>query len=190
MQRRYSSVNQWLHWITAGCMFAILPLAWVMTNAKEGTAFSELLYNWHKTLGAIVLGVTAYRIVWRFIDKPPPYPPIVERWTRALAQAVYGLFFLTLLWMPITGFIMTEFEGYPTKLFNLIPTPQLWPKNEHWADVFNYLHALGQWFVYGLIVLHIGGVIFHLMFRRDGVLGRMLPPHSGEPVEEGREARL
>lgn len=29
---RYSSINQALHWLTALCMFAILPLAWVMTN--------------------------------------------------------------------------------------------------------------------------------------------------------------
>ena len=180
MQRRYSAMNQSLHWITALCMFAILPLAWVMTNAKEGTPFSEALFNWHKTLGVIVLLVTAFRIVWRFIDKPPPYPPTIARWDRALAQAVYGLFFLTLLWMPVTGFIMSTSEGYPTKLFNLIPTPQLWPKNDHLADQFGYLHALGQWAVYGLIGLHLLAVAFHLIWGRDGVLDRMLPADALE----------
>ena len=185
MQRRYSGLNQSLHWITVLCMLAILPLAWVMTNAKEGTAFSSFLYNWHKTLGGIVLLVTAFRIVWRFIDKPPPYPSQIARWDRALANATYGLFYLTLLWMPITGFVMSTFEGYPTKLFNVIPTPLLWGKNDHWADVFGYLHALGQWAVYGLIILHVSGVAFHLIWGRDGVLGRMLPPYSGEPEVEG-----
>jgi Prokaryotic cytochrome b561 len=69
VQPRYSPVNQALHWITALCMFAILPLAWVMTNAKDGT-FAEGLFNWHKTLGVIVLLVTLFRIVWRLIDPP------------------------------------------------------------------------------------------------------------------------
>ena len=58
MQRKYSPLNQSLHWITAICMFAILPLGWVMVNAKEGTALSSALFNWHKTLGMIVLLVT------------------------------------------------------------------------------------------------------------------------------------
>ncbi len=181
MQRRYSGINQALHWLTVLCIVAVLPLAWVMANAKEGTAFSEALYNWHKTLGSIVLALTAFRIVWRFIDKPPAYSRPIAGWEKGITHAVYWLFFLTLLWMPITGFVMTEFDGYPTKLFNLIQTPQLWPKNDHWGDVFGDLHALGQWFVYGLIILHVAGVVLHLIWRRDGVLGRMLPPNSGEP---------
>ncbi len=181
MQKRYSAVHQLSHWGTAFCIFAILPLAWVMTHAKGGTPFSERLFNWHKTLGAVVLALTVFRIVWRFIDKPPPYPPVIARWDRGLSHAVYWLLYLTLLWMPITGLVMTEFEGYPTKLFNLIATPQLWPKDDHWADVFSDLHAFGQWFVYGLAALHIAGVAFHLIWGRDGVLGRMLPPYSGEP---------
>ena len=43
MQSKYSPTNQALHWITALCMLAILPLAWVMTNAKEGTPFSSAI---------------------------------------------------------------------------------------------------------------------------------------------------
>ena len=188
MQPRYSNLNQSLHWITSLCMLAILPLAWVMTNAKEGTPFAGALYNWHKTLGTFVLLITAFRIVWRFIDKPPPYPPTVARWDRVMAQTVYGLFFLVLLWMPITGFIMSESEGHPTKIFNLIPTPQLWPKNEHLADLFGFLHALGQWPVYALIVLHLCGVAVHLIWGRDGVVGRMLPPYAAEPPPSVGEA--
>jgi cytochrome b561 len=180
MQPRYSPLNQALHWITALCVLAILPLAWVMTNAKDGP-FDEALYNWHKTLGLIVLLVTAFRIVWRFIDKPPPYPPIIAAWNRVLAHIVYGLFFLVLLWMPITGQLATTYDGYPTTLFNLIPTPQLAPRNDHLARVFGDLHAYGQWMIYVLIGLHLCAVAFHLIWSKDGVLGRMLPAYAAEP---------
>ena len=186
MQPRYSPLNQALHWITALCMLAILPLAWVMTNAEHKTPGLGAMYNWHKTLGVIVLFVTAFRIVWRFIDKPPQYPPQIASWDRGLAHATYGLFYLTLLWMPITGFIMAESEGHPTKIFNLIPTPQLWPVNKALADQSGFLHALGQWPIYALIVLHVSGVAFHLIWGKDGVLGRMLPPHAAEPPGEMR----
>ena len=185
MQPRYSALNQALHWLTAACMLAILPLAWVMTNAKHDTPGLNGMYNWHKTLGVIVLCVTAFRIVWRFIDKPPPLPARLAAWEKGLAHLTYWLFFAVLLWMPVTGFVMSEFEGHPTKVFDLIPTPQLWPVNDKLADRFGDLHALGQWAVYALILLHVSAVAFHLIWGRDGVLGRMLPAQSGVGVEPG-----
>jgi cytochrome b561 len=183
MQARYSRANQVLHWVTALCMLAILPMAWVMTNAKEGTAFDEALFNWHKTLGAIVLLVTLWRIGWRFVDGPPPYPAMVAAWEKGLAAATYWLFFFILLWMPVTGFLTSTYGGHPTKLFNLIPTPQILPKDKALSDLFADLHGLGQWAVYALIALHLGAVAFHLIWRQDGVLGRMLPANATEPAE-------
>jgi cytochrome b561 len=158
MQLRYSPLNQALHWITALCMFAILPLAWVMTNARARPHFDEALFNWHKTLGLIVLMVTIFRIVWRYVDRPPPFPPMISAWEGALARAIYWLFFLALLWMPITGYMTSLYGGHPPKLFNLIPTSALAPKDKHLADLFGALHGLGQWAVYGLVLLHLSAV--------------------------------
>lgn len=180
MQPRYSALNQAMHWVTALCMFAILPLAWVMTNAKGGTPLQHATYNWHKTLGVFVFLVTVFRIVWRFIDRPPPYPRKVAAWDRALARVAYLLFFGVLIWMPVTGFIDSAYDGYPIKLFNLISTPEIFPKNQRMADLFAALHAFGQWPTYGLIVLHLTAVAFHLIWRKDGVLGRMLPDGATE----------
>ena len=55
-------------------MFAILPLAWVMTNLKPEAAYREDLFNWHMTIGVIVLLITAFRVIWRVVDGPPPIP--------------------------------------------------------------------------------------------------------------------
>jgi cytochrome b561 len=175
MQPRYSGLNQLFHWITALCMFAILPLAWVMTNAKANSSVQHTTYNWHKTLGLIVLALTLLRLVWRFIDKPPPYPSKVAAWDRRLAHMAYFLFFAVMIWMPVTGFIDSAYDGYPIKLFNLIETPQLFAKNARMEHLFATLHALGQWPTYALIVLHLAAVLFHLVWGKDGVLGRMLP---------------
>jgi cytochrome b561 len=183
MQSRYSHVNQALHWITAACMFAILPLAWVMVSAKEGTPLSGALFNWHKTLGVIVLLITAYRIVWRFFDPPPPYPPRVAAADHTLAQIAYWLFFALMIFMPVTGFLTSAYGGHALKLFNWIPTPDLVGKDKGLSDFYGSLHIAGQWAVYALIVLHLGAVVIHVIWGRDGVLGRMLPASSVEPSE-------
>ena len=183
MPARYSRLNQALHWFTAACMFAVLPLAWVMVNAKEGTPLSSALFNWHKTLGAIVLLVTAYRLVWRFFDPPPAYPPAVAAWDRLLAHAVYWLFFAVMIIMPVTGFLGSAYGGHALKLFNWIPTPQPVAPDKGLGQLFIGLHVAGQWAVYALIVLHVAGVVFHAIWGRDGVLGRMLPASAVNPAE-------
>ncbi len=178
MRTRYSPLNQAMHWITALCMFAILPLAWVMINAKEGSFVQHASYNWHKTLGLIVLLVTIFRITWRFFDRPPAYPTKVAAWDRNLAHLAYWLFFAVMIWMPVTGFIDSAYDGYPIKLFNAISTPEIFPKNQARADLFAWLHDLGQWPLYALIILHLTAVVFHLIWRRDDVLDRMLPEQT------------
>ncbi len=180
MQPRYSATNQALHWITVLLVLAVLPLAWVMASAKPGP-LGEAAFNWHKTLGGLVLLITLWRIVRRFRDGPPPYPPVVAAWEKGVSHAVYWLFFFILLWMPVTGFLATTFEGNPTKLFNLIPTPQILPVNKHLGHQLGDLHVVGQWAVYGLILLHVAAVAFHLIWAKDGVLGRMLPANAAEP---------
>jgi cytochrome b561 len=189
MQPRYSPTNQALHWITAICMFAILPLAWVMVNAKEGTPLDTALFNWHKTLGGIVLLVTLFRIAWRFHDGPPAYPPAIQPIERVLAHAVYWLFLFMLVWMPVTGLLLTTFGGHPTKLFNVLQLPQLLAPDKGLAGLFGAMHIAGQWAVYALLVLHLGAVAMHLIWRRDGVLGRMLPENAAEPAPTAAPAR-
>jgi cytochrome b561 len=164
-----------VHWLTALCMFAILPLAWVMTNAKGGSDLQHATYNWHKTLGLVVLAITIFRLGCRLVDRPPPYPAKVAAWDKAFAHAAYWMFFAIMIWMPVTGFMESAYDGFPIKLFNLISTPEIFPKNQPVADVWATLHALGQWLVYGLIILHLSAVVFHLVWGKDGVLGRMLP---------------
>ena len=190
MQARYSRLNQALHWFTALCMFAILPLAWVMVNAKPGAPFTSALFNWHKTLGAIVLIVTAFRIVWRFFDAPPSYPPMIAAWDRVLAHLVYWLFFAVLIFMPVTGFLTSAYGGHPLKLFNWIPTPQPVAPDKHLSELFGGLHVAGQWAVYALIALHLAGVAFHVIWGKDGVLGRMLPQSSVDPPVEAAPAAV
>jgi cytochrome b561 len=184
MQKRYSSTNQTLHWLTALCMFAILPLAWVMTSMRHDAPPRDTLFAWHETLGLIVLLVTACRIVWRIFDGPPPYPARVARWESGLAHATYWLFFVVLLWMPVTGFLTASYGGHRIKLFDLVLTPTILPKDDAQHKLFDSLHLLGQWAVYALIALHLSAVAFHLIWSGTGVLGRMLPANATEPQED------
>ena len=90
---------------------------------------------------------------------------------------------LSTLMTHFTGFLNSTYGGHPTKLFDLIPTPQILPKDKGLSDLFGTLHLAGQWAIYALILLHLGGVVLHAIWGRDGVLGRMLPASATEPAE-------
>jgi cytochrome b561 len=183
MQKRYSPINQTLHWVTALCIFTILPLAWVMTNMPRDAASRADLFAWHETIGLVILFITGYRIVRRIFDGPPPHPARVARWERGLARATHWLLFLVLLWMPITGYLTASYGGHRVKLFDVVLAPALLPKNDEQQKLFVSLHLFGQWALYVLVVLHLSAVAFHLIWTKAGVLGRMLPAYATEPRE-------
>ena len=189
MQSRYSHRQMIVHWLTALCLVAIIALAWVMINAKEDTPFADSLYDWHGSFGIVVLVLTALRIIWRFIDKAPPLPANLAPWERALAATTFGLFYVLLLWMPVTGYTAAAAAGYSLKFFNLVTIAPLVPRSDKLNSLMNTLHFVyGQWAVYTLIVLHIVGVAFNVVAKRNGILNRMLPAQVNEAAANGDPA--
>jgi cytochrome b561 len=85
---------------------------------------------------------------------------------------MYLLFFL----MPISGFTNSSAGGYGVKFWG-IPLPDL-PKNEALSKLAGTAHSLSAYVVYVLIVLHVSATVWHVVFRRDGTLERMIPAQT------------
>jgi cytochrome b561 len=181
MQARYSAVNQTFHWLTAILMFAILPIAWIMTSLGRDAPGREAWVTTHKTIGISILAITLCRMLWRIVDPPPPLPGAIGRWERVAAKTSYALLYVVLVGMPVSGYILSAAGGHPVELFGLFPIPPLVPHDETLGRSAATAHILGRWLVYALIVLHLLGVAFHVVLARDGLLGRMLPASALEP---------
>lgn len=175
MQARYSAANQCLHWLTVVLMFAVLPVAWIAVAIPEDT---KEFYYWldvHKLIGLGILLVTAARIAWRFIDPAPPLPADVGAWNRRLAHVVTGTLLLAMIAMPLSGYIWTTGHGYDVAPFDWFRLPRLFYNDKPVGDAARQVHQWGRWLVYALIALHLAGVTYHLVWRRDRLLERMLP---------------
>ncbi|MFC7541513.1 cytochrome b [Siccirubricoccus deserti] len=79
---------------------------------------------------------------------------------------------------PVLGFVATNAWGFPlrgaTAYLGFIDFPVVMEKNVALAEVVQNLHTIIGWSILALLVLHIGGVIFHQAIRRDGLLLRMV----------------
>ena len=170
MQARFSGVNQTFHWLTVVLMMAILPVAWIMTSLPKDAPTRDAWFTVHKTLGLSILAVTVLRILWRFVDVPPRMSGLVGTFNRISGHIVHGLLFIVLIVMPISGYLLSTFAGKAPVLFGLWQVPALVAPDKAAAKVAGAIHVLTQWAVYALIILHVGGVAFHTVFGRQGVL--------------------
>lgn len=176
---RYSAVAQALHWTTLVVIFTALPLAWVAVHMGRDAPGRGLYFTAHKSFGLIALALILMRLVWRAVRPPPHLPPWLAKWEIGLAHATHFFLYVIFIMMPVSGFILSSAGGHPVSFFGLFNLPQL-PKNPDLSKTADRIHIYGQYAVYVFLAAHILGVIWHVAFRRDGYIERMLP----EPVNE------
>ena len=181
--RRYRAAARWFHWLTALLIFAIVPLGWIFAEfkTKPGGVFEAPIpgtvadyASAHKTLGLLVFALVVARLVYRVANRPPALPARLTRLEIGLSHATHWVLYLVLLVMPISGYIMSSGSTKPISIFGLFDFPKL-AVSKAVAGTAHQIHILVQYAVYGLVILHIGAVCWHLFVRRDDILARMLP---------------
>ena len=174
----YPATSKWLHWLVAACVLTTAPVAIAMVRVAPGPT-QDALYNFHKSLGVPILVLMILRLINRLIAGAPPPEPGIERWHKAMSSAVHGLLYALLLAMPIVGWIANSAYGAPTPFFGLFTLPKLVADNKDLATTLFALHRWVGFLVILLVVVHIGGALYHYAVRRDEVLHRMLPRAMG-----------
>lgn len=177
--RRYTGTAQALHWVIAALMLAVLALAWAMVSMPRTAPNRETLYTLHKSVGLTILALALVRTAWRVTHRPPPATSATGRFEHALAEAAHILLYVIMIGMPLSGYILSSAGGNAVSFFGLFDLPAL-PRSDAARQAAVSAHVvIGQWLVYGLLLLHLAAVAFHVAVRRDGQLERMIPPQTG-----------
>ncbi len=95
-------------------------------------------------------------------------------WEILTARSVHYAFYGFMFAIPLTGWIMSSFSGFPVAFFGWFVFPDLVLPNSDYIYFFKKAH---KWLSYGLIatiVLHILAVIKHQFIDKDDILRRML----------------
>jgi polyisoprenoid-binding protein YceI/cytochrome b561 len=180
---RYSIVAMVLHWLIAALIVTQVILAGRMEGRPTPAHFA--LIQLHKSIGITVLLLSLGRLAWRLVNPPPPEPASLSPWERRLSAVVHGSFYLVMIGMPLTGWIMvsTSRIAIPTVLYGLVPWPhipgmaELAPAAKSaWHDFGVASHGLIIKFGYVLLALHVAGALKHQLFHADEpILARMVP---------------
>lgn len=160
------------HWSLALLVFALLISGQIGGNAID----------WHARFGVAVAGLLAFRIVWglagstyarfaQFFPTPTSLRAYLRGEWRGVghnplgAFSVFGLLALLVLQVA-TGLFANDdiaFNGY---LYTLV--------SKELSDRLTGIHHLTSDLLIGLVVLHLGAIIFYTHVKKDNLLKPML----------------
>jgi cytochrome b561 len=175
---RYTNVAVFLHWTMALLIIGMIGVG--LTMGSYPIAYKFVAYNLHKSFGLTILALSFFRLYWRLTHRAPALPGGMRPWERLAAHASHFGFYLLMIGMPLSGWIMVSADAkFPTVFFSLFEVPQF-PlpvaydtKATH--EQFEWLHYWLAMGTLGLLALHVGAALKHHFINRDTVLRRMLP---------------
>jgi cytochrome b561 len=170
---RYTRVAIWLHWIIAALIVANLTIGLIHDDLDK--LIRGPLMNFHRATGLTILVLTLARLAWRLTHRPPPYDPVMKPWERALAHLTQGLFYLLLLVLPLTGWLLTSTgKNSLIRWYGLFTVPPL-PAAKDTHALWSQSHEILGYAMLVLLVLHVAGALKHHFEGHKHLIGRMAP---------------
>lgn len=168
---KYNGVARGLHWIIAIAIISEIVIGLGHDAMKDMLPAMPI----HKAIGISILVLSLFRLLWRVTHPAPPLPAAMAGWQIGLAHGLHWLFYVMMIAVPLTGWIMSSAGQYPLQWFGLFDIPKL-PvmKDSPLAEAAHEGHELmGKLFI-PLILLHVGAALYHHVVLKDDVVRRML----------------
>lgn len=174
---RYHSAAIILHWVMAAAFILMLASGLTMEYIELDKQFKYQLFQWHKSLGVLLLVAVALRVAVRLWQKPPALSPLFKRWEVVAAHLGHFGLYVMMIVMPLSGWAMVSSSPYglPTYVFGWFEWPHIpgLAANETANASAKTAHWLGAWAFLALLAAHVGAVIKHFIFDRENLLRRM-----------------
>lgn len=176
--QRYTNVAVTLHWVMALCFFAMLASGLVMT--EDDLLPKDLRYSmfqWHKSLGVLLLIAFFVRIGWKLFHRVPSLPESIKGLEKLAAKAGHYALYFWMFAVPMSGWAVVSSSSYglPTVVFGWFTWPHIpgLSGNEAIHDLGEEAHELLAYSFMALIAVHIAAVIKHAVIDKHNLLPRM-----------------
>jgi cytochrome b561 len=177
-ENHYPASSKLLHWLVAICVLTTAPVAIAMVSIGKGST-QDALYNFHKSLGLLILLLMILRLVNRLALGAPLPDPEIEAWQKTVSAIVHTSLYVLLIAMPIVGYIANAASDTETPFFGLFTVPPILGTHEELSKQLFTIHRWVGFLVIILALTHIGAALYHYFIRHDHVLQRMLPRFLG-----------
>lgn len=179
---KYTPVAVALHWLIGLIVIFQIPYGHYAHGLERGTEARLAAYQFHESLGIIVLLLMVLRIIWRLTHPAPDLLPGQKRWEKITTKAVHHGFYLILILQPLAGWatMSTSSSAPALELFGVIPWFKLTflrglSEGREAHVFFENVHIYLGWLLVAMITIHVLAVLKHTFISKDDTLKRMLP---------------
>jgi len=160
-----------LHWIMAILVIGLFALGKYMITLDYYHPLYLRLPEWHRGLGMLTGLLLIARLIWRWTN---PLPDLaVNPWEKPLARLVHRLFYVLLLGIVFSGYLISTADGHALSVFGWFEIPAL-VSGKNLEDRAGDVHYFLTWLLAFMLALHVGGALKHHFIDKDTILVRML----------------
>jgi cytochrome b561 len=171
---KYPKSMRVFHWAMALLIIAMLPLGLFMEDFP--TAIKSDAYGLHKSIGVVLLILIVFRILNRLNHQVKSQVPAMDnalsKNDKIFAKLGHFVFYILIIIMPLSGYLMSNAAGYPVKLFGIV-MPTLIEKSTELQDLFANTHEYIGYAIMAVLALHILAVIKHKIKDKVNLLQRI-----------------
>lgn len=162
------------HWVSAIIVVSMLLIGNAIVSAN-GMQDVDML-NLHTSVGIAAAPILLFRIYWRLRYKHPAALPRQSSGLVRLATAVHYVLVMLITLMLVTGPLLAWYSHIPVAFFHWFALPSPVEVDAANAQLVRQLHVFGATSILTLVLAHVAGTLFHVIFRKDGTLDKILLP--------------
>ena len=172
----YGSVAKALHWLMALAIIAMFGLGLYMMELDYYDPLYRTLPYIHKSVGILLFALLLFRLIWRWNSiEPKREGSRLERWASVW---VHRAFYLLLLAIMASGYLISTADGRAIEVFNWFEVPATITGLANQEDIAGEIHLILGWTVIVLAALHALAALKHHFIDKDHTLKRMTWGHK------------
>ena len=181
-KRGYGIIARSIHGLMSVMLIIQLGIGmWMvgLPNEAKGSVYGN-----HKMVGLILLLLAVLRLSWRVFNKLPDLPIQTPKWQIFAARSLHRTFYLMMLMIPVTGWVMSTAAGFLPSFPGLgqIAFPffseegfcmmgQCMAQNSV-GSLAHDSHMILGYITVLMILVHVSIAIYHL-YLKDGIFERI-----------------
>jgi cytochrome b561 len=174
----YGLIAILFHWTIALLFIGQLALGYLMSGDDVDPALQFNLFQYHKSIGFVVLALAIPRVIWSVWSRKPQPPEGSGRVAHIAARLAHAaLLFLTVA-VPLAGWAVASTSPLqiPSYVFDLVVIPGL-PLDISDASeaLWTNVHETLAYSAAAILLLHVVAAMWHHFIRKDVTLKRMIP---------------
>ncbi|MFL0809544.1 MAG: cytochrome b [Agarilytica sp.] len=173
-EAKWGVVSIGFHWLTAMAVVCLFAVGLWMERLDYTHPLYKTVPHLHKSFGVLLIAVVLFRLIWRFKQGVPHPLENHQRWEKLMAKTIHIAFYVLILLMFPTGYLITTAKGQGLEVFSLFSIPSVISGIENLEDIAGEIHEMIAFTIISLAGFHMLGAIKHHFIDKDNTLKRML----------------